>query len=1059
MPFLNPIKITRIVADAYFDAAQGSTDMRAATEALERIRLAMLGENGLFGAWDEVDAQVGGAEPDRLQLVLDRLRSEFMRAAVEQETANLLQSFKRDPQEGWTGWISSYSHALAENRLTHCLALCDASLPFPPDADPPLQDIRKWTQRASHCRWPEAYQLYAKLADRDFLKPGVRAKLLFTAGRIWLFHFLQPEQARKQFERAEQIAPGEHLVACGLGDYWKKRSDLERAKECYERAISLAPSHPDGYVGLGECHEITGDLVAAEVQYQKAIKHGRAWTTGYDALLELHRQPSIFATRNSNISILVRYIVALEPSAEYAADIKAGSVYEQNDQFETAHHWYQKAIACDPSCIDGYISEGYLFLNRGDLKRAEENFSQAIAVAPEAMDGYWGMASLNEVQKDWAAAANWCEQSLQRRPQWELAIKVRIARLRLRLRQFEQAAATLTQALLMESDNAGAIDALSELAVENIDTALRIWAEIRHTRGESFEAAYQNGIANLRYSRGDYADASEGYRKAISADGGNAVYHANLAYALLQLRTEGRRSMNLEEASLAMRRAQELSPDAREYPAALAEIERLRKFVVRYGESAERLTPAVVPIQAFVQADLLPFILNETLDNLSAATIQGINLLRETIEKNWGLLIPGVSFVKFEDKSAPPGAYYFSLMEEPQPVALGCVLLGRRFVTGPVEKLTALGIQTEPQFVPNVGAASGPEGCWISELDSAKAAGMGLRIWEIQDYLLRHLQSALELNLAEFINYQRTIDLLNLSDTESRRKVRASTRLTAVLTKLLKRSLGSGTSILAFDRILKDFINSNEIAGDMPQDETSQPKSAQNLDPSKSATSSLTLFLGNSSAPMRSALAQTLNGMQESIFNELGIIFPLIEIQISEDPLDDSFQLEVNRRKLPPIAIPSSDEFWVNCESSKAKELGLQARPAADSLTSNGASIVRGGENVRAKCEELGYHALDPISYIANVVAAAIRAKASLLVSRDLAENYLTLLEGVCPDLVEATRRHIGLENLTQELRSALDQQLSIKDMPRILDSLLIAGLTRSSASESRLSANEVAPA
>src|SRR6185369_12241248 len=107
----------------------------------------------------------------------------------------------------------------------------------------------------------------------------------------------------------------------------------------------------------------------------------------------------------------------------------------------------------------------------------------------------------------------------------------------------------------------------------------------------------------------------------------------------------------------------------------------------------------------------------------------------------------------------------------------------------------------------------------------------------------------------------------------------------------------------------------------------------------------------------------------------------------------------------------------------------------------------------------LGYHALDPISYIANVVAAAIRAKASLLVSRDLAENYLTLLEGVCPDLVEATRRHIGLENLTQELRSALDQQLSIKDMPRILDSLLIAGLTRSSASESRLSANEVAPA
>jgi type III secretory pathway component EscV len=200
---------------------------------------------------------------------------------------------------------------------------------------------------------------------------------------------------------------------------------------------------------------------------------------------------------------------------------------------------------------------------------------------------------------------------------------------------------------------------------------------------------------------------------------------------------------------------------------------------------------------------------------------------------------------------------------------------------------------------------------------------------------------------------------------------------------------------------------------------------------------SLTLFLSKSSLLDRATLNQLFTNLQESLFNELGIICPIVSIQDSEEMSQNWFQLQINDRRLDPTSGLKFDEFLVNYPSSKTTEIGVASRPALNPLWENEASIVQGGNEARLKCEQAGYEIVNPVDYIFLSVAATVRKNAGLLLSVELVEHFLATLEEFYPDLINAVRTHVDISTLTETLRAKLKRNSSIKNMPPILEDLL----------------------
>jgi flagellar biosynthesis component FlhA len=160
------------------------------------------------------------------------------------------------------------------------------------------------------------------------------------------------------------------------------------------------------------------------------------------------------------------------------------------------------------------------------------------------------------------------------------------------------------------------------------------------------------------------------------------------------------------------------------------------------------------------------------------------------------------------------------------------------------------------------------------------------------------------------------------------------------------------------------------------------------MDTLKSDTPSITLFLGRSFAADRSILDVKLLSAQQQLFDELGIICPLIEVCESGELTEDMFQLQVNVQKLPPVA-----------------GLALGTNDRADAV-------------VRA-------------------IIPSLRECAAELLTVDLTQRYLTLVQLAFPALIDTVLTQFNVEMLTHILREQLEAGISVKDLVSILEELL----------------------
>ncbi len=543
------------------------------------------------------------------------------------------------------------------------------------------------------------------------------------------------------------------------------------------------------------------------------------YNTGYICLLQLYGRVGQLAQHEAQLLPLLERAISPDPEYAYLRYLDMGSVYQQNQRYKEAYDWYNKAVELNEVELNAYISIGYAALEEATqeeknplqaeqaFQKAEQAFQKAVTVAPSSFDGYWGMALCYEAQEQWEHALDWYEQSLPLRPAWEGALRDRLGEMKLNLQRYEEAEEELIDGLRCEPGNQEVTNLLQDLAASYAEgqeptSALRIYEAVRQIKGQSYEADYQNRVGNVKYYAREYTAALEAYEKAIALNPNDPVFYSNLAYAWENVRVSGQRLTELEHAISALRKALELMLKGNDYAKRIEDLELEQKLVTHCGEQALNFLSEIPPIILGVTADLLPFVSSNGEGTVDTKLQEMITALSERFLRNFGINIPTILL----EEIPPPKSSSCVIKMSDIPSASGKISPSKRFFSGSLAELPPLQVEVEEQFNPQTGGT----GYWIDQADWALVEQHGLHLWEVMEYPLFYLERLLQRRLAEFIDHQWVVGLLESKSesqkTEIYEHIKKLPENITALTLVLKGLVSEQVSIAAFDLICEQFI-------------------------------------------------------------------------------------------------------------------------------------------------------------------------------------------------------------------------------------------------------------
>ena len=185
-----------------------------------------------------------------------------------------------------------------------------------------------------------------------------------------------------------------------------------------------------------------------------------------------------------------------------------------------------------------------------------------------------------------------------------------------------------------------------------------------------------------------------------------------------------------------------------------------------------------------------------------------------------------------------------------------------------------------------------------------------------------------------------------------------------------------------------------------------------------------------------------LDTMRDGLFYELGIILPIFEV-LEEDTLpENEIRIEWNDLRLPSRKIIGADQILVNDTPERLRLLNITGERTTNPANGNECAFVDAA--MRSICEDTGLTTWDDRGYIVLLLSNCIRRGAASFVNRYFLEYILSSLEQAFPILIKKIREHFDGDMLVQILRGLLQEEISIRDLRKILDCLLSANMTLS---------------
>ena len=178
--------------------------------------------------------------------------------------------------------------------------------------------------------------------------------------------------------------------------------------------------------------------------------------------------------------------------------------------------------------------------------------------------------------------------------------------------------------------------------------------------------------------------------------------------------------------------------------------------------------------------------------------------------------------------------------------------------------------------------------------------------------------------------------------------------------------------------------------------------------------------------------------MQDGLFYELGIIVPEVQLRTDHNLKDAEFRIRLNGVEHPPTTGFRHDEFLVNDTVDRLTLIGIkEARKHFNPANGNECAVVQGGHDQAMFCKQAGLSTWGRKGYLVLKLSAEIRQAAPQFQTDEVTRFILDSLAAAFPDLVRAALDRYGLSQIAQVLREMLDEEISIRDMRSILESLL----------------------
>jgi type III secretion protein V len=184
-------------------------------------------------------------------------------------------------------------------------------------------------------------------------------------------------------------------------------------------------------------------------------------------------------------------------------------------------------------------------------------------------------------------------------------------------------------------------------------------------------------------------------------------------------------------------------------------------------------------------------------------------------------------------------------------------------------------------------------------------------------------------------------------------------------------------------------------------------------------------------------LKEMFDMMRDGLFYELGVILPEVQIATDNKLKEIEFQIQLNDLLYPPVTGLEPDEFLVNDTVDRLSLLNIKGREAINPANGSECAIVRDEGKTSDACQQAGLTTWGPSGFLVLRLSAEIRKRAQMFLTRKVAQYNLELLRTAFPDLVTPARERLGLPMLTLILKDLLEEEITIRDLRSILESLL----------------------
>jgi type III secretory pathway component EscV/tetratricopeptide (TPR) repeat protein len=1053
-----------------------------------------------------------------------------------------------------------------------------------------------------------------QLFDRAVLLAADDPRVISAIGDYWLGE-QDDEKAISNYKRAIELAPEAPYGYGGMGEYFEKRSDFQAAEEWYKKAILAAPGDNLGYGKLfrlygqaklfkdheghlpvlleriinidpedayqiyrdfGDVYNQTGQLDKAQEYYEKAITLDGTRPSGYVALAQVYEKQN----RAEEAETTYKKAIDVAPTC-YDGYWGLTSLYEQQGNWQKALEWYKRGPLFPKEWAGiarAKVGEMHAILKHYDeaerILEAELRIDIDNVTARAALEAL--ADSYNKDPETRSAARRVYGEVLEILGEsYRSAYYNRLGNLSYFHAEYEQAAEEYRRAIAAAPSGITPDKAVFHRNLASVYKFLKEYSragdELNHAfridsdkqRFDREVALLRNDEANDYYTRGDYRKAIETYRLAIENDPNDAVIQSNLAKAWELLDEPGGRAEAFDNAIEALKCAQRINPAA-DYRREIERVGRKKTFAAQFGKRALDRLHVITPITVEVARDLIPYTESETLGALSENVSRAVLKMRTRLWDNFGVKTPGVRF-RGNETDLSDGTYVITLMGIP--FVAGTVQVGHRFCLGSAEMLTSLGVGT-----PASDPLTGSEGFWIEEADCKRMKTGGVELWDVLDYLIRHLEFVLQRTLTDFLGHDEVAELLLTQPTATLEHVRSEQEKFTSLVILCRSLLAERVPITRFDELFEVFDNlyeqetplrviaetvrslplrrsrlpgnntqsailplgprlESEIRkglyqsgghsvlamkpepcqtaltavrngiGDqrhaalmvedaelrpfvrmlielefpeipvlarpelsedlqvktspvieleeevLPETQDFRSRGSSDRNESKigtpeSAEIAITVFTNEPFRAERSAadgqpIQNTFSLLQDGLFYELGIVLPEVNAKIDTNLKPNQFRFRLNGIESPVIEGLASDEFLVNDTADRLALLQITARAAVNPANGTECAIVREEKGSLEICRQAGLTIWGPDGFLVLYLATAIRKNAATFQNILATEHMLDSLRGAFPNLVDTAMKRFSTEHLCLVLRDLLDEEISIRDMRSVLESML----------------------